>query len=66
MWVAEAFGEREQAEKIIDSLPEDHPFNIRYSQVEKVDWESCSIVLDAAEKKEILQKKWRDSGSSGP
>lgn len=51
-------GEIEQAKKVIDELPKAHPFEIRYSQVEKVDWESCTQVLDAVEKRKVLSKGW--------
>ncbi len=44
-WIAVAQGEREQAKKIIDELPKAHPFEIKYTQVEPVDWESCRQVL---------------------
>ena len=57
-WVAMALGEKEQAAKIIDAVPQYHPFEIRYSKVEKIDWESCREVLDQREKERILKKKW--------
>ena len=57
-WVAVALGERERAKKIIDELPKAHPFEIRYTQVEKVDWESCRQVLDAGEKRRVLSAGW--------
>jgi len=57
-WVALALGEKERAQKIIDAVPNAHPFEIRYAKVEKIDWESCSQVLDNAEKLRILKKGW--------
>ncbi|MCL4561940.1 MAG: phospholipase D-like domain-containing protein [Chloroflexi bacterium] len=57
-WVALALGEKAEAEKIIDALPEEHPFEIRYTKVEKVDWESCAKVLSAEEKKRVLSEGW--------
>jgi hypothetical protein len=57
-WVAMASGEKEQAKKIIDAVPQSHPFEIRYADVEKIDWESCRKVLDRLEKKRILKKCW--------
>jgi len=33
-WVAMALGEKEEAKKIIDALPKQHPFEIRYTKVE--------------------------------
>ncbi len=57
-WVSMALGEKEEAQKIIDALPNEHPFEIRYTHVEKVDWESCATVLSAAEKRRILGQGW--------
>lgn len=57
-WVAVALGEKERAQKIIDAVPESHPFEIRYSNVEKINWESCRKVLDKSEKDRILKQKW--------
>ena len=42
-WVAMALGEKERAKKIIDELPKSHPFELRYTHVEKINWESCHI-----------------------
>ncbi len=58
VWVAIALGEKEKAKKIIDALPKSHPFEIRYSKVEKIDWDSCRNVLDQREKECILKKQW--------
>lgn len=58
VWVALALGDKERAEKIIDSVPEYHPFELRYSEVEPIDWETCQLVLDANEKKKILMRGW--------
>jgi len=57
-WVAIALGEKEEARKIIDALPKENPFEIRYTRVEKVDWESCAMVLSAEEKRRILRQGW--------
>jgi len=58
-WVAVALGEKEEAERIIDALPKEHPFEIRYTRVQKVDWESCATVLSAEEKRRVLGEGWR-------
>ena len=58
VWVAMALGEKEQAKKIIDAVPQSHPFEIRYAKVEKIDWESCRKVLDQKEKQRILRANW--------
>src|SRR5690606_6637918 len=58
-WTEEALGNREAAKRIIDSVPEQHPFELRYTNVEPVDWESCARVLDVRAKKAILQMSWK-------
>jgi hypothetical protein len=58
VWVAVALGEKERARKIIDELPESHPFEIRYTNVAKINWESCREVLDAGEKNRVLSRGW--------
>lgn len=58
VWVAVALGEKETASKIIDALPESHPFEVRYAKVERIDWESCTKVLDADERKKYLISGW--------
>lgn len=58
VWIAIALGEKERAKKIIDELPRTHPFEIRYTTIEKIDWESCSSVLENAEKLRILREAW--------
>jgi SNF2 family DNA or RNA helicase len=58
VWVALALGEKDRAKKIIDELPKTHPFELRYTNVEKVEWESCRRVLDETEKKKTLLKGW--------
>ncbi len=57
-WVAMALGEKERAKKIIDELPKSHPFELRYTHVAKINWESCRQVLDAAEKQRVLTAGW--------
>ena len=57
-WVKIALGEKEEANKIIDKLPKEHPFEVRYTRVEKIDWESCVEVLAETEKNRILSQGW--------
>lgn len=57
-WVAVAKGERERAQQIIDAVPRQHPFELRYTQVEKVTWETCAEVLSDRAKREVLSKRW--------
>ncbi len=57
-WVKVAEGERAEAKRIIDATPASHPFELRYTQVAALDWESCRSVLDAEERQPMLQKGW--------
>ena len=57
-WVAVAMGEKEAAQKIIDNVPKAHPFDLRYTHVDPVDWESCQTVLDAQEQRRVLSEGW--------
>jgi hypothetical protein len=53
-----------KAKKTIDALPKSHPFEIRYSEVEKIDWESCRNVLDQREKEQILKKQGKQGSKN--
>ncbi|MGI6377429.1 MAG: phospholipase D-like domain-containing anti-phage protein [Anaerolineae bacterium] len=57
-WVAVAQGQRERAKQLIDEVPTQHPFELRYTQVHKVDWESCTQVLYDKAKQEVLRRRW--------
>lgn len=57
-WVAVAQGERERAKQVIDAVPQKHPFELRYTEVHKVDWESCEKVLYEEIKWEKLSRSW--------
>jgi superfamily II DNA or RNA helicase len=58
VWIDVALGELEQAKKRINATPAQHPFDIRYRKVEKVDWESCAQVLSSDAKKRKLTTAW--------
>jgi hypothetical protein len=58
VWVKIAENEIEEARKIIDAVPAQHPFAIRNSTIEHIDWETCSTVLDAVEKRKVLMQGW--------
>jgi superfamily II DNA/RNA helicase len=58
VWVEVAIGEKENAKRIIDAVPVEHPFEMRYTNVEPVDWETCATVLSSQEKKRILREGW--------
>jgi len=58
-WIKLALGDKQEAKRIIDALPEEHPFEIRYAKIENVNWESCTTVLSAQEKRRVLGQGWR-------
>jgi len=53
-----ALGEVEQAQRTIDAVPRQHPFKLRYHQIEQIDWESCARVLDAETRRKALVTSW--------
>lgn len=59
VWTAVAAGEIAKAKQTIDEVPRQHPFEIRYHTIEKVDWESCATVLDAGNRREWLGRGWK-------
>ena len=58
VWVQAALGDIETAKRIIDAVPKKHPFELKYHRIEKVDWESCTGVLDPRAVREQLSKQW--------
>ena len=63
VWIHVALGEMQKARQTIDAVPNQHPFEIKYHKIDKIDWESCSKVLDNLERKRHLLKSWQGSGS---
>jgi superfamily II DNA/RNA helicase len=59
VWIDVALGNIEEAKKRINTTPTQHPFDIRYRKVEKVDWESCAQVLSPEAKKRTLTMAWQ-------
>ncbi len=59
VWVNVAIREIEKAKQTIDAVPKRHPFELRYHKVEKVDWETCAVVLDSVDRKKHLSKGWK-------
>lgn len=59
VWVSVAVGEVKKAKQTIDAVPKKHPFELRYHKVEKVDWETCEVVLDTTDRKKYLSKGWK-------
>lgn len=61
VWVEVAQNEIEKAKQIINNVPKQNPFKCKYqNNIEKVDWESCTCILNNAEKRRYLKKGWRE------
>jgi hypothetical protein len=58
IWVEVALGAKERAKALIDAVPSQHPFEIRYHRVEMIEWESCAKVLDGKAKADCLRQGW--------
>ena len=58
VWIKVAAGEIEKAKQTIDMVPKEHPFQLRYHKVGKVDWESCAKVLEEGVKRDALTRGW--------
>jgi len=59
VWIMIANNEKEKAEQVINNIPKVHPFKNRYNNsVRKVDWESCSQILDKREKRKYFEAGW--------
>lgn len=61
VWVQIALNNKAEAERIIDAIPKQHPFEKRYEQqaIGNIDWESCAMVLSEREKYRALMEGWR-------
>jgi len=58
VWIDVAAGQIERAKKRINSIPEKHPFDLRYQKIERVPWERYERVLNEAEKLTKLSEGW--------
>ncbi len=61
VWVQVAMGKKADAEKTIDAVPMQHPFEIKYEKqaVNSTNWEDCKVVLSESEKRKALLDGWR-------
>lgn len=61
VWVQIALNNKAEAERIIDEIPKQHPFEIRYERqaIGNIDWESCTMVLSEREKYKTLMDGWK-------
>jgi len=58
VWIEVAIGEIERAQQTIDAVPQQHPFEIKYQSIQKVDMESCTRILDSRDRKRHLIVGW--------
>lgn len=59
VWVDIALQDEEKARQKLNEVPEKHPFENRYNNnVDKIDWESCSKVLDKKEMRKYFEQGW--------
>ena len=58
VWVDTALGNIERAKQIIDAVPDRHPFEMRYHEIRKVPWETCTEVLDGSARNQHLRQGW--------
>jgi len=59
VWVDIALNDIEKAKQRINEVPEKHPFENRYnSSVGKIDWESCTEVLNRKEMRKYFEQGW--------
>ena len=56
VWIDVALGHAERAKKVIAAVPKQHPFDLRYQRIERVNWESCERVISAADKSKLLKQ----------
>lgn len=57
-WIEMAVGNQEAAKQQIEAVPTEHPFEAKYNQIEAVDFETCSKVLNRHAAKEALERPW--------
>ncbi|MCC6313317.1 MAG: DEAD/DEAH box helicase family protein [Thermomicrobiales bacterium] len=58
VWIDIARRHEADAERRIDELPEKPSFIDKYDRIANVDWESCSVVLDAQTQLDALMRSW--------
>jgi len=61
VWVQIALGKKDEAKRIIDAIPVQHPFELKYEKqaVNYTNWEDCKVVLSESEKRKCLLNGWR-------
>ena len=62
VWVQVAQGDIDRAKQTIDALPHENPFEVRYHELQHIDWETCAQVLDDRERRRVLATPWGRGG----
>jgi len=58
-WINVAIDKKEQAKKVINNIPNKHPYEVRYNnQVDTDDWETCKKILNKSTKMKELKTSW--------
>lgn len=58
-WVKVVLDKMEEAEKLIEDIPQNHPFNERYSKMDSVpEWDTWETVVNRREKIDELKRGW--------
>jgi superfamily II DNA or RNA helicase len=59
VWVQAAIGEMDQAMRVIDAVPKQHPFAVRYTDsLPEAEWDRCNQVLNQIDLAETLKAGW--------
>ncbi len=58
VWVNIALGKQQEARQVIDLVPREHPFTLKNTEVQPVDWESCGTILSERDMRRVLSKGW--------
>ncbi len=49
---------KKEARQVIDLVPREHPFTLKNTEVQPVDWESCGTILSERDMRRVLSKGW--------
>lgn len=58
VWIEVALGDDKKARQTIGKIPERHPFEARYNQIQHIDWETCAEVLNRNAVAERMAEGW--------
>jgi superfamily II DNA/RNA helicase len=58
VWIDVAQGQEQRAKQTIGQVPEKHPFEAKYNQIQSINWETCSEVLNKHAVSDCLGSGW--------